>query len=136
MKTIAVDPARIEHAHWDQKLQRREGGDIGLAYSADKIPDGQIRKPFLWQGQLMTTVGGGPGDSWEAYRLVELRLFDGTPTTYNETDFEAARNNPLGFYHGMTVKHGGETYVIVGPEIRFVGDPKLSVQKVEQLSLL
>lgn len=137
METVPIDPARLEWCHWDERNQRREGGDIAEAYSADRI-----RKPFIWQGNLMVTVsGGGPGPVWEAYRLVPLKSFPGTPTTYaakvcGQGDHgEAARNDPLGFYHGMTVKSGGQSFIMVGPEVRFTPDKALAERKADQLSL-
>jgi hypothetical protein len=35
---------------------------------------------------------------------------------------EAARNDPNGFYHGMIVKQGQETFVLSGPPVVFVAD--------------
>jgi hypothetical protein len=48
-------------------------------------------------------------------------------TTYGEkTDTaeaaEAARNDPNGFYHGMAITHGLESFVLCGPPIRFTAD--------------
>ena len=52
-------------------------------------------------------------------------MFSGTPTTYaaRTGNFEmaaAARNDPEGFYHGVTVKHGREMFVLFGPPLRFI----------------
>lgn len=62
------------------------------------------------------------GGTTNAYRLVHLGAFDGQPTTYSEKtrNAEAARNDPNGFYHGMTVAHGGPSYVLCGPEIHLI----------------
>ena len=30
-----------------------------------------------------------------------------------------ARRDPLGFYHGMAVKHAGATWVLTGPQVTF-----------------
>lgn len=132
--TVKVHPSRLD---WN-------GGDIDASYSADKIDSGTIRKPFVWQSNLMVTTSlrsmGGHMYEAEAYKIVLLREFSGTPTTYSakgkDDCWEAARNDPLGFYHGMTVKSGRETYVMVGPPIRFVADKTLAEPAVEQLSLL
>jgi hypothetical protein len=35
-------------------------------------------------------------------------------------DGEAARRNPLGFYHGTLVKCGPLEFVMQGPEVRFL----------------
>jgi len=138
MSPIRIDPARLESGSWNMQTQAREGeGDIASAYSADRIAEGQpIRKPFVWNGNLMVTTAGGPGPKWEAYQLVPVKAYSGATTTYADLDYEAARNNPLGFYHGLTVKSGRETYVMVGPEVEFVGDPKLAERKAEQINLL
>ncbi|MBL0922088.1 MAG: hypothetical protein IBJ10_08155, partial [Phycisphaerales bacterium] len=60
-----------------------------------------------------------------AYRLGAIGAFDGAATTYAEKtrDSEAARKDPLGFYHGMTVRHGGKQWVMCGPPIGFKPGP-------------
>ena len=104
-------------------------GDIRRSHSADAVATcGRGRKPFKWRGAAMVLVSmrmKGDIDSGEADRLVPPRLFDGTPTTYHgktgtAEDAEAARNDPMGFYHGMTVKQGKESFVLCGPPVRFV----------------
>jgi hypothetical protein len=63
----------------------------------------------------------------KAYRLIPLRMFQDEPTTYRaKVDIdggETARNDPMGFYHGMQVKSGKEPFVIVGPEAHFIAEP-------------
>ena len=54
-----------------------------------------------------------------------VRLFNGAPTSYGDKTgtadaAETARNDPMGFYHGMLVKCGKEQYALCGPEVRFV----------------
>lgn len=146
MKTkteIKVHPSRLEYGEWSEKQHKQIGqGDINASCSCSMIPDGKIRTPFEWQGNLMVATGAG---YWKdhresyAYRLVPINHFGGEPTTYmdkgREDNFESARNDPLGFYHGMTVKWRGEKYVLVGPEVKFVGDAKLP-GPVEQLELI
>jgi len=59
-----------------------------------------------------------------------LRIFSGTPTNYRDKTgaaegAAAARNDPNGFYDHMTVKHGGQEFVLCGPEVEIVaGQPK------------
>lgn len=125
-RTFLVDPERLEWGAWDHALDRRVGeGDIAASYSADKIASNEaIRKPFTWEGRLWVTAGmGGRGrlGSAEAYRLVSPRAFNEPATTYKEKtqDCEAARNDPKGFYHGMQVRHKGETLIICGPPAIF-----------------
>ena len=121
---IKVPPSRLDH------------GDIRNAYSADKIAENQpIRKPFSYRGALYVSTsgcGGGPrGQYCDGMRLERLTDFDGDPTTYADKVHvdhgEMARNDPMGFYHGMTVTSGGETFVMAGPEVRFVPDYELAM---------
>jgi hypothetical protein len=63
----------------------------------------------------------------EAYRIVPAKMFTGTTSTYREKtaraeDADAARNDPNGFYHGMTIRHGSESFVLCGPPIRFTAE--------------
>ena len=110
-----------------------DSGDISESYSADRIASGQpVRKPFQHDGALWictSITGSGLTVSGttehEAYRIMPERMFTGTPTTYGtkigtDDTAEAARNDPDGFYHGVTVKHGHETFVLCGPPLRFV----------------
>lgn len=121
--TCAVNPGRLRH----------DRGDISQSYSADRIASGQpVRKPFQHDGSpwiCVSITGSGltvsGSTEHEAYRLVPERIFNGTPTTYAtrigtlETA-EAARKDPYGFYHGVAVKHGRETFVLCGPPLTFV----------------
>lgn len=59
-----------------------------------------------------------------AVHTASFRLY-GTPTTYHgktgtAEGAEAARNDPMGFYHGMTVKQGCESFVLCGPPVQFI----------------
>jgi hypothetical protein len=61
----------------------------------------------------------------EAYRIIPTKIFTGRTATYHEKtaraeSAEAARNDPNGFYHGMTIKHSGEVWVLCGPPMKFV----------------
>jgi hypothetical protein len=132
-ETFAVNPARLA---WSVTGREICEGDIHASYSADNIGMGHpIRKPFKWNGSLWvcTSVAGSAltasgVQEHEAYRLVPARMFKSTPTTYEtktskvETA-EAARSDPNGFYHGVTVKHGKENLVLCGPPIRFTPEP-------------
>jgi len=148
---VPVNPARLAWGRYDHGRNRKVGeGDIHASYSADVIATaGKIRKAFRWQAQLMVTVGiwGRDGvEQAEAYQLTPMKLFNGAPTSYREKtalaeDAEAARNDPKGFYHGMTVKQGREMFVLSGPPIVFVaqtspGRPdRMAGTEAEQLSL-
>jgi hypothetical protein len=128
--------------------QHCDGGDIRQSYSADRIAYGQpVRKAFQHNGEawICTSIIGsaltsGGGTEYEAYRMIPERLFRGTPTTYQtktgtEETAEAARNDPDGFYHGITVKQGRETFVLCGPPEIFVVEDVIAEPEPLQLSL-
>lgn len=133
--TVTVDPDRLERGQWSHEHSKTIGeGDISRSYSADTIAmQGRVRRPFEHQGVLWVCVGlcSHPFECAKAYRLIDDRLFSGEPTTYAEKvrDSEAARSDPMGFHHGMSVTHGGRGYVLTGPEIVFIAGER------EQLEL-
>jgi hypothetical protein len=60
-----------------------------------------------------------------AYRLVARRLFTAEPIDYRARAATAdlcaaARENPMGFYHGVTVNRGKELFVLCGPPALFI----------------
>lgn len=129
---FAVHPARLA---WRGAGRETCEGDIHASYSADVIAsNGRVRKPFTWKGDLYvctSITGSGLTDSGmpehEAYRMVPVKMFGGTTKTYGEKtnkaeDAEAARNDPNGFYHGMAIRHGTESFVLCGPPIRFAAE--------------
>jgi hypothetical protein len=124
-----VHPARLRHGTWCHRTSKEIGkGDIAASYSADRIGMGQpLRKPFEWKGALWICVSiGGRRDHLTAvaYRLMLPQAFKGEPTTYHaktrERGGDTARNAPSGFYHGTTVKHAGQPFVLCGPPAQFV----------------
>ncbi len=123
--TIVVDSERLERGVWSHTHNKTIGeGDISKSYSADTIGlQGRVRRPFVYQGALWVCVGkcSRPFECAKAYRLTDHDQFDGKPTTYADKirDSDAARNDPNGFYHGMAVTHGGNRYVLTGPEVVF-----------------
>ena len=127
-ETYAVDPARLATGRCCHRAERTIGeGDIHASYSADHIGMGKpVRPPFAWKGALWTCIGMGYGNgdmaSAEAYRLVPLGLFNGTPVTYREKtrDADTARADLNGFYHGMLVNSAGKSFVLCGPPSLFV----------------
>jgi hypothetical protein len=125
--TYAVDPARFRAGEWCHRAQKTIGqGDISASYSAERIGMNQpIRKPFDWKGALWVCVGMtfcNGTQSAEAYRLVHPQLFKGEPLTYaaKTADADAARADPEGFYHGMIVRHAGQSFVLCGPPVTLV----------------
>ncbi len=135
---VEIEPHRLAWGVWDHQAQKQSGeGDICGSYSADRIGmDQPIRRPFTWRGSRWITTGlrrmGGIGwDTAKVYRLVDPSVFAGEPTTYREKtrDAEAARNDPLGFYHGMAVEYGGAKLILCGPPVL------LTPSSAEQLEL-
>ena len=142
-----VDPARLAWGSYDHTAEEYIGeGDIYSSYSGDCIATGQpVRKPFRHERELWLTVGlSGSGDGTHratasAYRLLPVRLYKRTPITYEAKTWpdqgEAARNDPRGFYDGVTVKHGGQCFVLCGPEVQFVASAAKAQPVQEQLGL-
>lgn len=130
---ITVPASRLAWGAWNHEKNRDEGtGDIHSSYSADTIAtSGNIRRAFRHAANLMVTVsmsGRGGVESAEAYSLIPTKVFTGTPTTYAEKvsieGGDMARNDPMGFYDRISVKHGGESFVMRGPPIVFVAEPE------------
>lgn len=120
-----VVPSRLESGG---SGPRDTAGDIYSSYSADTIMgSSKVRKPFAWHGRLWITVSlcSFEGScTAEAYRLIPKSAFADLPTTYRRRtrtseDATAARNDPMGFYHGMTVTRGRDSYVLTGPPASF-----------------
>jgi len=121
-----VDPERLASGKWCHRAQKTIGqGDISASYSADRIGMGEaVRKPFSWNGALWVCVGvryRGDEVTADAYRLTHPQIYEGEPVAYAEkvSDGDAARADPYGFYHGMSVKHGGAVFVLSGPPVTF-----------------
>jgi hypothetical protein len=142
-ETFGVDPARLPHGSYCHESEQEIGeGDIVGSYSADRIAESDlIRKPFPWKGNLWVCVsiqGSRDGGlTVMAYRLTPAISFGSEPTTYRRKsaieDGDYARNDPQGFYHGMTVKYAGESMVLTGPPAVFVADE--TQRAAEQLVL-
>lgn len=87
---------------------------------------GTIRRPVEHGGAAWVCTGYSNAEA-DVYQVVALAEFDGDPTTYHEKvgrwdegdkyPGDYARNDPRGFYHGMTVKQGGAKFVLCGPEL-------------------
>jgi len=122
---FGVDPARLTHGIYCHDTEEEIGeGDIAASYSADRICEGaSIRKPFGWKGGLWVCVSiQGRGDGIQtllAYCLTSASAFTDDATTYRRKvsidHGNFARNDPHGFYHGMTVQFGSECMVLTGP---------------------
>jgi hypothetical protein len=100
-------------------------GDIVGSYSGDRICEGRpIRTAFHWRGGIWVCVSTW-GELASAFRLTPLASYTAGATTYparvgaSPDAAEAARNDPSGFYHGVTVTHGGKSFVMTGPEVTF-----------------
>jgi len=139
-----VNASRLQSGKWIGERLVNEG-DICRSYSADRISENKpVRAPFHWQGSLWICVGMfGRGEVWaeaSAYRLIPIKLFDGEPISYGQRcasdDLrEAARQNPMGFYHAMVVRHEGEQFVLCGPEGTFVPGAAEEPSSAVQLGL-
>lgn len=102
------------------------------SYSADVIAmSATVRRPFELDGARWVCVGTGGNfttyTSIRIYKLTPEREFDGVARSYTGKCLidggEFARNDPNGFYHGMTVQHGGKWYALTGPEFELLAEP-------------
>jgi len=128
-----VDPTRLARGEWSHEHQRTIGeGDIAASYSGDRIGMGQpLRAPFTHHGRQWVCVSFRHGSTSvaSAYRLVHLSQHEGKVTNYTTKvvpdSGRLARSDPLGFYHGIAVKRGRETFILCGPPAEFVaGEPQ------------
>lgn len=144
---IEVPASRLEHSRYNHETEKDEGGgDIAESYSCDKIAmEGRIKRPFRYGRQWMVNTGGG-SHGFECYAVVPVSEFDGTATTYSAKgkpdNFESARHDPNGFYHGMTVSQGKDKLVLVGPPVVFIAaaeEPKAEapapIEQPQQMAL-
>jgi len=53
---VLVPPSRLADGVWKDEAYHNRG-DIRASYSADKIPDGKVRKPFRFRGRLWVATG-------------------------------------------------------------------------------
>lgn len=124
-------------------------GDIGKSYSCSSATGDRIKKPFKLEGRgLFVCMGTGWHNDYrdkqthEAYRVVKPEDFEGETERYTsrrggwsltgqtgEDDWERARNDPRGFYHGLLVWQGKKQYVLEGPPILLVEGPELGIQQ-------
>lgn len=127
---FTVHPSRLA---WGAAGRETCAGDIHASYSADVIAaSGRSRKPFKWKGELYVCTGisgsrltDSGKEEHEAYRMVLAEMFNGKRNTYRDKTDEtedAARNDLKGFYHGMVIRFGTETFVLSGPPVRFIAD--------------
>jgi hypothetical protein len=125
--TFTVDPSRLASGVWSHEFNETVGeGDIAASYCADTIAlHNRVRTPFVFQGTMWVTTSRGGGHA-ESYRLVPLdnykRISPTEPVTFGAKikDCEAARADPLGFYHGVALTHRKDWYVLCGPPVTFV----------------
>lgn len=133
------DQANKRHTGYElcfvPEIRLGDRGDIYRSYSADLIATAErVRTPFHHHGQIWVCISiagcaitRSGFKELEAYRLTPSSLFVGVATTYRHRTStadaaEAARSDPLGFYHGMIVKKGSDQFVMTGPPVCFVPD--------------
>lgn len=143
LEHVTVPASRLVSGAWKGEREADEG-DIRVSYSADVIAmEGRVRTPFRHGSHLWACVSiVGRSNAYlelEAYRLTPQVMFAAPVTSYNAKlridGGDAARNDPNGFYHGMTVKHGGIRYVLTGPPSVFVPGPETVTIAAAQMSL-
>ena len=130
MVTFLVDPARLE----------RGTGDIAESYSADHIADGKpIRKPFEWKGERGVCAAMAGENAATAYRLRPWQRLT-APSKGELVSYSArvavadmARADPKGFYHGMAVRHRGQSMALHGPPVLFMVTEEWEEREYEQL---
>ena len=117
-----VAAGRLSFGEWSDEANDYLGvGDVTASYSADSIAnESRVRKPFAHRGSLYVSVGG-TSHAATAYRLTPAGDFGGEPTTYRSRceAGDAARSDPMGFYHGVKVRRGRAWYVLTGPKVTF-----------------
>ena len=140
---ISVPHSRLATGIWKGERETGEG-DIHASYSADLISmTGKIRTPFRHGSYLWACVAivgrGDRGQELEAYRLTPAALFPEPVTSYSAkvavNRGDTARNDPSGFYHGMSVEHGGKRWVLTGPPSLFIADAQAANTAPAQLDL-
>ncbi len=140
---VSVPPSRLAAGTWKGGREIGEG-DIHASYSADLISmTGKVRTPFRHGAYLWACVAivgrGDQGQEFEAYRLTPPGLFTEPVTSYNAKirieGGDAARNDPKGFYQGMSVDHGGKRWVLTGPPGLFIADAQTASPAPAQLDL-
>ena len=94
--------------------------EIVDSYSADRIAERQMRKPFKYLGKAFITIGcihrNGISECW-AYQVIPERVLNGESFWYGECPDEFT-------YHGMKAKNGKETFILQGPMVEFRLDPE------------
>ena len=98
---------------------------LNSSYCADLIAwESKVRKPVPCNGHLWVNVGAswkGDMHSMDVFRLVPSAEFEGETFNYEEKrslqSSDLDQVDPMGFYHGMRVRHGRDAYVMCGPEV-------------------
>ena len=100
---------------------------IDESYSGDMIAEGksQIRRPFEWEGALLTCIGGVSSGveghiSQEAWKIVPADQFKGETYSYDQLTRRWDKDeSQRGNHHGRWVIWKKERYVLIGPKITF-----------------
>jgi hypothetical protein len=95
--------------------------------STEKIPEGKIRKPFFWKGELYVCTGS-TGASCQCHHVVPADKWTGEKLTYADK----AKSQPGSFtYAGILVKHGKTEYVLTGTTLTILRATQPEVPKAE-----
>jgi len=120
---VEMEPSRLASGEWCSRRRKMVGrGDVAESYSADRIGEGKpVRKPFEWRGALWISVSGSKAGH-RVYRLVDPGIFPEPAVAYGRrvANGDAARADPKGFYHGVTVRHAGREAVLCGPPVALI----------------
>ncbi len=89
------------------------------SYSAAKIPDGKVKKPFLWKGDPYVAVSFADGSSApkcvKCVMLAPREKWNGQPVyTYAERQKMARQGDDDFGYRGVLVSYGKQAYVLTG----------------------
>ena len=74
---------------------------------------------YIWSGDRLV-VGGIQRTACDTCQYPSLTFSLNTTYTEKTQDCDAARNDPMSFYHGMNVFYGGKCFVLTGPPVDFV----------------
>ena len=127
-----------------------ESGPVERSCSIQAITEGKLKSPAKIGTELFVYMGGCMADfriAVQVWKVVPASEFVGQTWTYSEKlaydrgdedkcGGEYARNDPNGFYHGMTGKMGKSPVVLQGPPVYLLPEARKPKEaKPKQTSL-